>query len=379
MSSNSGMGVLVIGGGLAGCAAIKGIRSKNKTVPITLVEPKEYCEVLWAAYRTPFDEKTANGSLFPLAPFCKTNVVTHIQSTVSSLSPTKAVLANGQEITFSVCVVAVGATALWKGLGRGPTAVPDGSIATRKKLAAAEGAKVLSSKSVLIVGGGLIGTEVAGEIAARAGKGKIDITLVHSGAHLCPEMNEKAAAMVKSQLEGLGVKVLLNERATKGDGDVYTLKSGATIVAESVISTTGFYACNDFMKDLPDALNDKGFIQTNDSFVVPGGQGKIFAMGDCCTTLPNSGAQVLENVAIMGHNVTVTLAGGDATKLKSFKLGPLMFIATTGPKSGVFSTGNTASKRMLPWLKNSSKCLCAQYPIYIFSRVENTRHEKNLC
>jgi NADH dehydrogenase FAD-containing subunit len=198
---------------------------------------------------------------------------------------------------------------------------------------------------------------VAGEIAARADKGKIDITLVHSGAHLCPEMNDKAAAMVKAQLEGLGVKVLLNECATKGDGDVYTLKSGATIVAESVITTTGFYACNDFMKDLPGALNAKGFIQTNDSFVVPGGQGKIFAMGDCCTTLPNAGKELLENVSVMGHNVTVALDGGDTTKLKSFKLGPPIVTATTGPNSGVFSIGNMASTRIVPWVKNSSKYL----------------------
>jgi NADH dehydrogenase FAD-containing subunit len=205
--------------------------------------------------------------------------------------------------------------------------VPDGSIESQKKLAAAEGAKVLSSKSVLIVGGGLIGTEVAGEIAACVGKGKINITLVHSGVHLCPEMNDKAAAMVKAQLEGLGVKVLLNERATKGDGDVYTLKSGATIVAESVITTTGFYACNDFMKDLSGALNAKGFIQTNDSFVVPGGQGKIFAIG---IAAPHC-LELLENVSVMGHNVTVALDGVDATKLKSFKLGlPIVTVTTQG-------------------------------------------------
>jgi NADH dehydrogenase FAD-containing subunit len=43
--------VLVIGGGVAGCAAIVGLRKKDKKVEIVLVEPKDHLEVFWASYR----------------------------------------------------------------------------------------------------------------------------------------------------------------------------------------------------------------------------------------------------------------------------------------------------------------------------------------
>jgi len=37
--------LLVIGGGLAGCSAIVGLRKYNKNAEIVLVEHKDHCEV----------------------------------------------------------------------------------------------------------------------------------------------------------------------------------------------------------------------------------------------------------------------------------------------------------------------------------------------
>jgi protoporphyrinogen oxidase len=45
------MRALVIGGGVAGCTAIVGLRKKDKGVEIVLVEPKDHLEVFWATYR----------------------------------------------------------------------------------------------------------------------------------------------------------------------------------------------------------------------------------------------------------------------------------------------------------------------------------------
>lgn len=354
--------VLVIGGGFGGCAAITGLRKLNKTVEIVLVEPKEYCETCWAAYRSPFDEKTAKASLSPLAPYCETNKVKHIRTTVTSLTVDSAVLANGDTVKFDVCVVATGATTLWPAMGRGPTVVPDGTIATRLKQAKDEGDLILNSGSVLIVGGGLIGTELAGDVAGYAKKaGKVvTVTLVHSGAHLCSaEMSEYAGNMTQKQLEAAGVKVILNERATETEtAGEYKLQSGEIVQGEKVIMTTGLSACNDFMKDIPEALNERSFVNTDECFRVAGTSGKIFSIGDCCITLPNSGAQLLENIKIIGSNVNATLTATndspDTIQLKKFKLGPEVYLATTGPNSGVMYTSKMTTARILPWLKNKT-------------------------
>ena len=55
--------VVVIGGGMAGLSVIYNLRQLDDEVQIVLVDPKEYCEVLWASYRSPFVDWVAKGSL----------------------------------------------------------------------------------------------------------------------------------------------------------------------------------------------------------------------------------------------------------------------------------------------------------------------------
>lgn len=385
--------VLVIGGGAAGCTAMKGLRKANHTVEIVLVEPKDYCEALWAAYRSPFDSKTADGALYPLAPFCAANKVTQIRSTVTALRTTSATLANGDTVAFDICVVASGATMAWDGLGRGTTVVPDGALTARKAMLKAEGEAVLGCKSVLIVGGGLVGAELAGDVAAFGGSSRkrttapttappIQVTLVHATQQLCPEVGDTAATMIQAQLETAGVTVVLNERVvdatTNGDknnGTTVTLSSGRTLSAEKVIWTTGITACNDFIKTtIPSAVNGGGFLNTDEYFRVAGTGGTIFGIGDCCVTVPNSFALMVENLKIIGGNVDASLQavlkgtplvvvdaannGHDgatpAIKLKPAALGSPAMVVTTGPKSGVFYSTGMTTKRFIPYLKNKS-------------------------
>jgi nitric oxide reductase FlRd-NAD(+) reductase len=359
--------VLVIGGGIGGASAIVGLRKLDKKAEITLLEPKEYCEAAWAAYRSPFDKKVADDSMYPLEPFCEKQNVTHVRSVCKSLSLDKAVMEDGTEHFFDVCVVATGASTKWPALGRGPAATVDGgggSKEARIQAAQKEGRKLLDAKSVLVVGGGLIGTELAGDILSYAKQEakEVKVTLVHSGPHLCPEMSESAAAMVQKKLEKEGAKVILNERAVEKDG-IWTLAgSGETIDASEVVMTVGLVPINEFMTGLGDeALNESGFIDTDDYFRVKGCGGKIFSIGDCCTTLPNSGSQLLENISTIGHNVKVTLDAIAADKpldkvenLKKFTLGPKVYIATIGNKDGVMDSPMFHTQRFFPWLKNST-------------------------
>lgn len=104
----SKMKLLVVGGGMGGVAAIVGLRKKDKETEIVLVEPKDYCEICWASYRTPFDQKLAKSAMCPLDEFCEKNNVMHLQTMVSKLERDRAVLATGKVVAFDVCVVATG-------------------------------------------------------------------------------------------------------------------------------------------------------------------------------------------------------------------------------------------------------------------------------
>jgi apoptosis-inducing factor 2 len=79
-----------------------------------------------------------------------------------------------------------------------------------------DGQRLLDAESVLVVGGGLIGVETAGDLAYfAAAEGKtLEITLVHSGQTLIPEFAECASHMVYKKSTKLGVKVILNDKGS---------------------------------------------------------------------------------------------------------------------------------------------------------------------
>jgi len=111
---------------------------------------------------------------------------------------------------------------------------------------------MLNVRPVLVVGGGITGTERAGDIAAHRTKaqkpGKVTL---HAGKHLRPEMNEQAGVKAKQQLEVNGVAIILNDRcATCDGGKTYKLDlSGETIEAQEVIMTTGNVPANHFFTE----------------------------------------------------------------------------------------------------------------------------------
>ena len=76
----------------------------------------------------------------------------------------------------------------------------------------------------VVVGGGYSGVETAGEILdllhdARRfypafDPSELRVTLVHSGAHLLPELGEDLGRFAQQSLESRGLTVLLNQRAS---------------------------------------------------------------------------------------------------------------------------------------------------------------------
>lgn len=353
------MKCLILGGGVGGLISAKHLRKVSKDVEIILVEPKQYVEIFWAAYRSPFDEETAKDALYDLEPFCKANNVEHKQTVVTELTATKAILKNGDEIEFDVCVVATGTDYSWAACGRGIH--KDGGKDARWKTMKEEGDRLVkNASSVLIVGGGLIGTELAGDVAFHQNKKSTPgtVTLVHSGAHLCPEMGPKPAGMIKSKLEKLGVRIILNDRVKTGEDGKMTLQSNEEdIKADAVVMTIGNKPINSFIQE-PSWLDEKGWVQSDEFFRVKGAGGKVFALGDCSNLLQNSAVKIIANAAVLGKNIKATMDAISAGKdLDSVPMGKYVdssepIVATIGPKDGVAKIGSTHTQYMLPRFKN---------------------------
>lgn len=362
--------LLIIGGGIAGCAAAVGLRKLDKETEIVLVEPKDHCEVAWCSYRSPFDDQVAKDSLLPLAAWAEKHNVQHIRSVVAKLSKTEAILQNGATVPFDVCVVATGADSKARIIGRGlPTG--NGNRDTRLNEMKQVGTKVLGAKNVVIVGGGLIGTELAGDIVtySKQAGSPVSVTLVHSGPTLCHhEISPKAAIMTQKKLVKLGVTIILNERATENDGKLTLQTSGEPLESDEIIYTVGITPINSFLSErFADSLNESGWIETDEFFRFQGSSSKMmFCIGDCSTLLPNAGSQVLNNVQVIGKNLHATIAAikdGNKASLEDVKLikakpEPMKAtVVTVGNKDGVFDSSLFHTQFVLPALKNKTMFL----------------------
>lgn len=311
--------ILFVGGGPAAVTAIHNFRKLDDHVEIFMVEPKDYVEVTWATFRTPFDAKLADETLLPLEPWCDDNKVKHVRAIVTKLTETEATLDNGDMISFTIAVICAGATAPWSGLGRGPLKL---SKKERMKQLQEEGDRLLNAGSVCVVGGGLVGAELAGDLAdfAQEQNKTLAVTLVHSGPHLCnADCNKGCGDRIQEKLSKLGVKVVLNERASSTDnGTVNLTKSGEEIEAKEVVMTVGVQAVN---KSFLDAryLDEKGWVQVDPTFRVNNSK-TLMSVGDGCNFLMKAANQVFMNKQVVAHNIKQVLdenAGKSAKALKN--------------------------------------------------------------
>ena len=95
-------------------------------------------------------------------------------------------------------------------------------------------------KTMLIVGGGVIGCEYAAMFAAM----KVGVTLVEGRDRLLPFLDWEMGERLRGALSGLGVDIRLSEQTTEirrvaGRGIVTKLKSGGEIDAEKVLAASG--------------------------------------------------------------------------------------------------------------------------------------------
>ena len=102
---------------------------------------------------------------------------------------------------------------------------------------------------IVIVGGGPTGVEMAGALAELArgplrrdheGAAKrISISLIEAGERLLPSFHTKLSARTRRDLEGLGVKVLLNTKVSSVRSDRIILADGSEIASRVTVWAAG--------------------------------------------------------------------------------------------------------------------------------------------
>ena len=339
-ASNTSKGVVIYGGGMAGAVLAKAL---SAVTDVTLVDPLDYFEVPMAAPRNLVHPEFAEQSIVPFADALPG--VRHVQGKLVELSPTAGVVeaVTGQRLQLQaqVTVLATGsrfASQLLRAV--------DGTSARRRDLYIRYSRCIEVAREIVIVGGGPIGVEVAGEITERHGSKQI--TIVEAGPRLLGGTTERAALHARRWLETRGVRVLTGERLVEGVADpkdvfgspgVAITSGGRRVPYDLMIWCTGGRPNTDYLREhFASILNGQGRVKVTPELWVAG-HPSICALGDITDLDENKMAwHVAGQVKTAAWNIRQALAGGtDGGSFRKYRPqtdNPSM-VVTLGSRAGV--------------------------------------------
>jgi len=138
--------------------------------------------------------------------------------------------------------------------------------------------QVASAKSVLVIGGGFIGLEVAEQVHHL----NKEITLVELQEQVLPQMDVEMVKPVEESLLGMGVNLVLGDGIksfeSREDGLTAHLNSGRTVAADMVLLSIGVRPESSLAKAAGLELGPRGHIDVNEYMQTS--DPAIYAVGD---------------------------------------------------------------------------------------------------
>ncbi|KAF7823201.1 apoptosis-inducing factor-like protein A-like [Senna tora] len=316
--------VVVVGGGVAGSVVAKSLQF---LAHVTLVDPKEYFEIPWACLRSMVEPSFAERSVIKHREYFTNGDI--VISAAADLTESEVITADGRRIPYDYLVIATGHADPTL-----PTTLPD-----RLNQYVSDCEKIKAANSVLIVGGGPTGVELAGEIAVDFPEKKV--TLVHNGPRLMEFVGPKASDKTLKWFESKKVDVKLEQRvdlnSISDGGKTFQTSVGDSIEADCHFLCTAKPLGTAWLKDtmLKDQVDGRGAIKVDDKLRVMG-HNNIFAIGDI-TDIPEikQGFFAHSHADVVVNNLKLLMKEGKENKMKTYKAGSAVAIVSLGRKDAV--------------------------------------------
>ena len=312
--------LVIIGGGFAGTHIAKELEKKFET---TLIDTKDYFEftpgILRALVKPGFERKLQAKHKDYLK---RTQIVIGHADIVSN----KYVKVGSKKIKYDYLAVCAGSGY------ETPFKQDNVLIASHTKDLERYHKTIDQSKSIVIVGGGLVGVELAAEIAYFYPNKKV--TIIHSKKALV-ERNPKAAQRyILSYLAERGVWILLNQKAKKVSKNRVSTDRNFTMPADVVLLCTGIKPNSIFFdKHFRHALDNNKNVIVNPHLMVHGTK-NVFAAGDITNIYEEKTAQAASKQAnIVVKNI---IALENKEKLSEYTPRSRPLVISLGPLDGIF-------------------------------------------
>lgn len=237
--------IVIVGGGYIGAELAKGLETN---FDVTLVEPRERFVHAPAMLRALVDSTVRDKALIPYDKLLTKG--RWVQSKATEIKADTVVTADGQEIKADYIVLSPGASngAIFKPADEGI----DAFVAAQSRVEQ----QIKDAKTIVIVGAGAVGTELAGEIAHRYPNKSL--SLVSADARLFPDFPEKLGKGLENKMKKMGIGVILGQRVsdlqstTQPYSGAVTLDDERKIVADLVIPAIGSKPQTALFDTLPD-------------------------------------------------------------------------------------------------------------------------------
>lgn len=337
---------VLIGNSTAAVGCIEGIRSVDKTGPITVISDEPY-----AVYSRPLISYLLYGKTDeermkyrPDDFYEKNGVKTLLGVRAEKVDDSRkeVLLSDGRRVPFDKLLFATGSR---------PFVPPmDGLDTVERKFsfmklddAKALGSALRPSTRVLIIGAGLIGLKCAEGIRRLVRS----IEVVDLAGRILPSiLDEEGSAMVQKHLEAQDISFTLGDSVARFEGNVATLKSGGKVPFDVLVVAVGVRPNTQLAADIGCKVGRGIAIDEHSATSLA----DVYAAGDCCecrdiTTGSSRILAILPNAYLQGETAGINMAGGEKTFDNAIPMNAIgffgMHIITAGSYDGEAWTQRT--------------------------------------
>ncbi|KDO24868.1 hypothetical protein SPRG_09513 [Saprolegnia parasitica CBS 223.65] len=337
--------VVVVGGGYAGIQFAQSLAHYAPGARITVIEKQTFTFHANGMPRAFVDKSYVTKLFIPLDKALPSHVtlvrglavsMTDAAVSVRTIDVGGSLADDATELAFDYCILATGSSYA------APIKVPE-NVYTRETIAASVHAAIdaiAAAESILIVGGGAVGCEVAGEIAVKYPTKTV--TLVDGNAQLLANanMSELFRAKVAEGLVAHGVKLVLGERLPSRrtehsfTHETITLSGGTVVSSDVQLVCAGMTPNTSLLAALyPELVAAQG-IKVQASMQLEG-KDHIFVLGDASNhPSPKMAYVAMEQAKHLGYGLAQHLLY--KTPLAPFAMNPVgLMLLPIGPYAGV--------------------------------------------
>lgn len=367
--------VVIVGGGFAGLAAARGLRSAP--VSITLIDRQNHHLFQPLLYQVATAGLSPADITAPIRSILagQSNVNVMMGEVVGVNSVDQQVLLPGRAVPYDYLILATGATDSyfghneWAQYAPGLKSITDATAVRRDILLAFEAAEIEPDTNrrnalltFVLVGAGPTGVEMAGAIAELSHRAlardfrhinpkSTRIILLEAGPRILSSFPQDLSNKAQKMLEKMGVEVRVNTAVESVDANG-VVAAGARVPAGTVIWAAGV-AASPAGRWLGAETDRSGRVRVEPNLTVPG-HPEIFVLGDTMTVmqngapLPGVAPVAMQQGKYAARALTATLSG--AKPLRPFHYTDKGNLATVGRAFAILDVHGLKLSGLLAWL-----------------------------